>query len=382
MNDLELSLRDSMVRAAERAPHTPSTLAYQVETLYRRRWQHRRTLIAAVAVIVAGIAAGVPSLGPATTAVQRATAVEPIEQVWPQAIKKVPASAVKGNLIAKLDDHTLLLETWSQTKQLDYLYTYDIDTDATHEIVDVTRQGSHKFPPGYVVGDGHIVWWYVTQERLELVTAPLTGGEQRVFATLDRRDMTGAGDMIDELAVVAGKVVFSLEKGGVYTVHLAGGTVEPVPQADGMHLLRWPWVGTSNRYSDPRTDVLFKDMLNVKTGERSTAVVHPGDQYVKCAVTRCTGVKADGQPFSRLRDGSQETDLPTGAVSLTPQLMDRFHVEDNIVLRDLSTGAEADLGMPAGQATYRFYPTRSQHRSLLAYQVKDEVVLVDLTKIP
>jgi hypothetical protein len=62
--------------------------------------------------------------------------------------------------------------------------------------------------------------------------------------------------------------------------------------------------------------------------------------------------------------------------------MDRFHVEDNIVLRDLSTGAEADLGMPAGQGVYRVFPTRSQHQSLLAYQVKDEVVLVDLTKIP
>ncbi|MFD0480004.1 hypothetical protein ACFQ0B_76630 [Nonomuraea thailandensis] len=155
-----------------------------------------------------------------------------------------------------------------------------------------------------------------------------------------------------------------------------------MPRAENLHLLRWPWAGTSDRPAASRPGVLFKEILNVETGERSTAVVHPGEQDVKCAVTRCTGVKADGRPFSRLRDGSGETDLPPGTVTMTPQLLDRFHVENDLVLRDLSTGVAADLGMPAGGSVYRIYPAHSQHQSVLAYQVKDEVVVVDLTRIP
>ncbi|MFD0480003.1 hypothetical protein ACFQ0B_76625 [Nonomuraea thailandensis] len=150
MNDLELSLRDSMVRGAERAPHGSGTLAYEVETLYRRRWRRRRALIAAAAAIVAGIAAGVPWLGPVTTAAQHVTAVEPIEQVWPQAVKKAPAGAVRGNLIAMLDDHTLLVDNWSPSK-LDYLYTYDLDTGETREIAHRVRRGRPQPRPAS--------WW-------------------------------------------------------------------------------------------------------------------------------------------------------------------------------------------------------------------------------
>jgi hypothetical protein len=78
-----------------------------------------------------------------------------------------------------------------------------------------------------------------------------------------RRDGDGSG--IDGLSVVNDKIVFSLYEGGVFTVPLGGGTVEPVEEGAGMHLLAWPWAGTPGRGGEP-AGAWFAQIKNVETG--------------------------------------------------------------------------------------------------------------------
>ncbi|MFC7647225.1 hypothetical protein ACFQX6_46905 [Streptosporangium lutulentum] len=178
----------------------------------------------------------------------------------------------------------------------------------------------------------------------EFWSVPISGGRPTAVDTA--APVKGGGD---RLTVVGDKLAFSVLEGGVFTVPLGGGTVEPVAGAGRHHILRWPWVGTPGEYT-PNHETSFEDLLNVETGETSKAVVRPGEQDVRCGVTTCIGNRSEGPSFHRLRDGSQERDLPGSAfMGLGAdrfQTVDMPRPRDGQYLIDLVTGKSGDLGLP------------------------------------
>jgi hypothetical protein len=416
-DDLEDVLRRTLGHASQRAPQAPSSLSAQITTHSLRRRARVQALVAAVAVAVVASGAVVAVRGsdsPAPTVVNptqapsSATATpapsgeptseapsgkqasethEPIEKVWPQAVWKIPAKLPgirKYQPRIFIDDHTLLLETWESFEKANAIYAYDLDGGQVRKIADI-RTPKGVFASGYTAGAGRIVWQTINQvdgsRATEFWSAPIAGGQPTVINTVT--PVKGGGD---HLTVVGDKLAFSVFEGGVFTVPLGGGTVEPVTGADRHHILRWPWVGTPGE-STPNRETSFEDLFNVETGERSKAVVRPGEENVRCGVTTCTGDRQGSPSFYRLRDGSQERDLPgSAALGLGA---DRFQTvfsprpRGGQYMIDLVTGKTGDLGLPPPDAkgqSISVQPGIGDDR-LVSYPVKGEHVVIDLTKI-
>ncbi|GAA3090387.1 TolB family protein [Streptosporangium carneum] len=410
-DDLEDHLRSALGHASERAPQAPNGLPAQVMAHSRRRRARAQALVAAVAVVAVaggvGVAAhgsgGVPASGtlspaqtpsveiltstPSPSGGQASEGPDPVEKVWPQAVWKIPAKLPDGRAFRPktfIDDRTLLLETWERPGKADALYSYELDSGRTRKIADIG--GPDVFPFAYAVGDGRIVWQendssdkgWATRFR----SVPVTGGEPETITT-DRRVLA----VDNELAVVGDRLVFSEAEGkGVFTVPLEGGALKQVKGTERHRVVRWPWVGvlTESVQNLPEN---YERLLNVDTGETSRAVVRPGERRVRCGVKECAGGRADGTLFHRLRDGSQEGDLP-GSVPMG-LAADRFHTFETPgprrgqVLYDLVTGKSGDLGLPfdIDGPPISLEPGLGNGR-LLAYPRKGEYVIINLTKIP
>ncbi|WP_433351729.1 hypothetical protein ACQP25_01835 [Microtetraspora malaysiensis] len=395
---LEEVLRSTLGHASELAPHAPSDLSTHIARRSRVRRMRAQALVAAAAVVViaGGAAMAVRGAGHDPTAVSPSVTPSPtatetripasVAKVWPEAVWKIPAKLPglrKFQPRGFIDDRTLLLETWESFEKADAIYAYDLDSGRNYKITNI-RTPKGVFASGYTVGGGRIVWQTIDEAGAEQVTsfwsAPVTGGKATAIAT--ERVVKGGGD---KLAVAGDRLAFSLREGGVFTVPLDGGAVEPVAGAAGHHILRWPWVGAPGR-DISEGERGFQELLNVETGERSRAVIHPGERYVWCGVTTCSGSKADHTPFSRLRDGSQERRLPQS--SLFGLARDRFltvrlpNPPGGQALYDVVTGKSGDLGRrpPAKGQSYAIELSLGDGR-LVAYPLGNEYVIIDLAKI-
>ncbi|MFD1541555.1 hypothetical protein [Nonomuraea guangzhouensis] len=389
---LEDDLHRVIGSASERAPHAPIDFSARIAARSRRRRTRGQALVAAVAVVIVAGGIGLVARGtsddsapiavrPAQTPASSSTLPDPIEKVWPEAVWKIPAKLPGGRKFqprAFIDDHTLLLETWESFEKADAVYAYDLDTGQTRKITDISTPKG-VYASGYVVGGGRIVWQTIENMRTRFWYVPVSGGEPAAIDT--DRAVEGRGD---ELAVVGDKLAFSLHEGGVFTVPLGGGTVTPVAGADRHHILRWPWVGTPGEYT-PDNEPSFEELLNVETGQTSKAVIHPGEQNVRCGVLTCVGRRPGQSPFYRLRDSSQERELPDSTLGLA---YDRFMTvplgqpHGGQALLDLASGKSADLGLRLNAkgegSSIQPGPTGD---GLVAYELKDQYVIIDLTKI-
>ncbi|MFI6818832.1 hypothetical protein ACIBG7_41010 [Nonomuraea sp. NPDC050328] len=406
----EDDLRDALVHAAEAAPRAPRELPALVASRSRRRRARRQALLAAamVAVIAGGVAVAVrESAGPAVEhAVQPArpeesrsatdetsrsvprrpviTAADPVGEVWPGAVWKIPAKLPGGQKLRPLlflDDRTLLAQTWESFEKADAIHAYDLETGDSRKIADIrTPKGVHASE--FAVGSGRIVWQTIKvagrRGTSEFWSVPVTGGTPEAIAT--GRPVKGRGDA---LAVVGDRLVFSLLEGGVHTVPLAGGEVSAVAGAEGHHLLSWPWVGTPGEYT-PDNEPSFAKLRNAETGETSEAVVHPGEKFVRCGVLTCTGVRPDQTPFQRRRDGSGERVLPEEAPhGLAADRFMTVHLpKGGQVLHDLVTGRSGDLGLRPDKLgrSVSVQPALGDGR-LVQYPLGKELVVIDLARI-
>lgn len=401
MTDLEEMLRSTLGHAAERAPRLSGSLAAHVATRHRRRRRSRAALAAAAMAVVTGGTTAVllgqaPAVGnPQATqsaAVATPTRTEhplpdPVEKVWPQAVRKIPVrlpDGIKFQPEAFIDDRTLLVTTSVSFEKAGALLAYDLETRQARKLAEVpTPEGTVLFASDFTIGDGHIVWWTASKGgTAQLWAVPVTGGQAKRVA-----ELKGADDAaLDPPAVADGRIAVSFRGGGVFTVPLEGGTPEPVPDAEKLHILKWPWIGEGNWYG-PHEGTQFGDIRNVETGETRTAVTRPGERDVQCGVTSCTGSRDDGTSFVRMRDGSQERELPGGA--LTEGLArERFRTAPagdakalGMVLYDLATGTAADLGIRAGKDHSMFYPVPARDERLLSYPVRGGIAVIDLSKI-
>ena len=375
-----------------------------------RRRTRVQTLVAAlaVAVVASGAVVAVRGAGgdpappvvnptqapnpvtatPSPSGKQEFVTPEPIEKkVWPQAVWKIPAKLPgirKYQPRIFIDDRTLLLETWESFEKANAIYAYDLDRGQVRKITDI-RTPKGVFASGYTAGAGRIVWQtidVVDGSRItEFWSVPIAGGRPTVIDT--SAPVKGG---VDRLTMVGDRLAFSVIEGGVFTVPLGGGTVEPVAGADRHHILRWPWVGTPGEHT-PNHETSFEDLLNVETGETSKAVVRPGEENVRCGVTTCVGDRRGSPSFYRLRDGSQERDLP-GSASLG-LAADRFQTVFSPVPRggqyliDLATGESGDLGLrpPDAKGQSIVVELGIGGRGLVSYPIKGKNVIIDLTKI-
>ncbi|MFD2353025.1 hypothetical protein ACFSTC_32680 [Nonomuraea ferruginea] len=194
---------------------------------------------------------------------------------------------------------------------------------------------------------------------------------------------------LDKVEIVGDRVAFSARSGGVFTVPLGGGEVEPLENGAGMHLLSWPWIGTPGPYGAGE-GTRYGLIRNLRTGETDRALARDGEQVHACGVTLCVG-SSGATAFHRLRDGSRQQELP-GGMAWTPPALDRFHVatipygEDSVgvVLFDLRTGASADLGVPSKRTdggVSVMSPGFDDDGRLLAYPAGDTLRVIDVTKI-
>lgn len=421
--ELEDGLRRALGKAATRAPHAPADLPGRLLSRSRRRRARGQALVAALAVVViaggvgavvrgsgdgAGPASGPPEVGVSRDAEHRTTELgesgpgedlaergeggpgegpveipPALEKVWPGAVWRIPDKLPDGRTFHPqvfIDDRTVLVETWAGHEQPNAIHAYDLETKQARKITDI-RTSMGKNADGFqVVGDrvyfeafddrGFSRFWWV----------PVRGGEPReIRMTKTVRGRSGA------FAVTGGRLAFSLVEGGVYTVPLKGGAPKPVPGAERHHILRWPWVGTPGEYT-PDGEVSFRELRDAETGETSTAVVRPGEQDVRCGVTHCAGRRADQSGFYRLRDGSDERDLPPGAHA--ELAADRFtagrlaEFTDGQVLYDVRTGRSAHLEhSPNEQGGASIVRLRSAQGPLAAHLLPGEYQIINLDAI-
>ncbi|MER7128169.1 hypothetical protein [Streptosporangium saharense] len=396
MSDFERTLRETLGHAAGNAPRLGGMAADRLETGYRRRRRRLRAAVATAAVVavagggVVGLRVGdgtraaslrSPTGDPSAAVTVPRPSARPIEQVWPQAVVRIPLKDRGRNLrpVTLVDDRTLLVTAEREVDHATALYTYDLTDRKLRKIAEVPEpKGTERFASDLSVGDGQVAWWTATKDRTHIWAASSDGAGARLVADQD-------GEGFDGFGVANGSVVFSPMDGGVFTVPLTGGRATRIAAGDGQYLLSWPWAGSPGTGESDKPP--FTRLVNLETGQVSQAVVHEGERVYACGVRFCIGTTNGGWPFTRLRDGSRQKYVPVGYQDPAPPSQDRFHLCDvgkdgpGIGICDVDTGTVVDLGLGEDVANGAVSTTDRSGR-IMSYRVKGESYVVILSRIP
>ncbi|MBT2231045.1 hypothetical protein [Nonomuraea sp. NEAU-A123] len=400
MSGIEERLSRTLGHAAERAPRLAAPAAERLETGYRQRRHRSQALLAAAAVVVlaGGVAVGLqtvgdgkalPAVGPSevpSAMISAATTAKPIEKLWPQAVWKMPVNDSQGrelHPVALTDDGTLLVKAWREVEEPEALYLYDLAGGDLRKIADIPTSKKAGVASNFSMGEGVVAWWTSTKTSVRLWTAPLTGGEPRQVAEHKTRD-----NLIDSLAVAKGTIVFSVMKGGVFSVPLDGGQVTPIDRGTDLHLLSWPWAGSPGSWS-PKDGAPFTHLVNLETGQTSDAApARRGEKLLACGVRSCLSTMGNGsRAFTRARDGSEQQEVPTGYQIPEPPGQSRFYVRNlrsdapGLGLYDLKTGTLADLGI-GDEASQGEVPVADRAGRMMTYRTERGRYVIDLSRIP
>lgn len=125
------------------------------------------------------------------------------------------------------------------------------------------------------------------------------------------------------------------------------------------------------------------------TGQTSDAApARQGEQLLSCGVQSCIATTAGGaRAFTRLRDGSEQQEVPTGFQIPEPPGQSRFYVRTlrndapGLGLYDLKTGTPADLGI-GDEAAQGQVPVADRAGRMMTYRVGNSRYVIDLSRIP
>jgi len=358
MTSFENRLRDALTARAQTVqddgrPH-PLPAPRQFAP---RRWRVPIAAAAAIATVVAGVAMGArvldsprPAAEPSPTPSRQVfdEIAPPMADVWPEAVHRIPVKAPGGQdfrVSAFVDERTVVGKGLIKSRPRT-IWTYDLDTRKFTEIAPLAMPGIMN--DALVHGEGMLAWNTFAKRTGEIWTVPLTGGTPRRVTTFPV-DLGGEKAYHGiELAIGDGHVVWSrVLDGGVHRAPLSGGAPEPVPGADGMHLLDWPWAGRPGhkRSAAKPSSKVMVEVLNLSTGERDEAKVPKGKATWRCGVDWCL----DGSREARRRDGGDRRDLPgqlsevlsDGGVLLHQKAKDGQWA---LALHDLDSGRTGGLG--------------------------------------
>ncbi|MEU8042410.1 sigma factor-like helix-turn-helix DNA-binding protein [Streptosporangium sp. NPDC049078] len=245
------------------------------------------------------------------------------------------ASRALGKLRSAAGEHTEENVALSKAMRPEVLYLYDLTGGDLRKITDMHGPGKAAGNAANIgLGKGMVAWSTSTKTSVRLWAVPLTGGEARQVA----EHRTG-GDTIDGLAVAKGAIVFSVRKGGVFSVPVDGGRVTPLDHGTGLHLLSWPWAGSPGTWSpqDGADGAPFTHLVNLETGQTDDAApARQGQQLLACGVQSCISTTPGGaRAFTRSRDGSTQQEVPPGFHIPEPPSQSRFYARN---LRDDAPG--------------------------------------------
>ncbi|GII79035.1 hypothetical protein Sru01_40170 [Sphaerisporangium rufum] len=372
----EADLTEVLHRVADSAPE-PAGLFAELARRRRRRRARRRTTLA-VAAAVAAVAVAAPAAihavgdrftvmvrpdlasgSPPPVPAPRRVDARPAEELWPGAIRTVPATAADGRpyrIMAVLDRTRVLLGVESSLDRMDRLEVYDSASGVRTEFARLSSPGIRRSFTGVVAGERHIAWrsefTYDRRRRTELWAMPRDGGRQRPVAVL-----TGKDQDVERLQEAGDHLVWSTRSGGVYRVPLGGGTPERLAGTDGLHLTTWPWA------ADVATPSLGDEnqtlLVDLASGTRRALRPRPGVTGLRCSPDRCLGRaggrivigRPDDPELKPLTEPTLErgVELGQGRFLLVSDLVETAGGERfSGLVYDLATGDVAGVGSVVG----------------------------------
>ncbi|WP_412517154.1 hypothetical protein K8Z49_47050 [Actinomadura madurae] len=401
-DEFSRALRGTLATAADEAPTVPPGLLEQVEAGHRRRARRRVSAAAlAVAMVLGGTsAAGAvlrsgddppPAAGPGKLRPVTAAELGPPVKVsdrWPDAVRTVPRRLPNGrplDPLTLLDGHRLIGTTTSASGIIDRVWAYDLKTGKADVITRIVPpKGPKSYDAAFAVGDDQVAWGLARRTGgrtvTEIWTAPLAGGPARKIAE--------AGSPTSGLFIEDGTVIWETDQ-GVYRVPLAGGPAAKIAGSTGFRVVSWPWLGLPGTVADKAGSIRYRDLWNVRTGERRKAVLAPFKGSWSCGVTWCLGRPTDtGYHGKPMQNAVQRRDGKAGRLLLTEHLIDQNVIGDRFVLYrapgmmsssmtlyDLRSGKLLDAEIGKGFSNFRIGQT-------MAFVIGDqETKVIDFSKI-
>jgi hypothetical protein len=354
---LEQELQRVLRDATASAPRMDHDFVGQLDRRDRRRRRARLQIVGAsvAAVVVLGGVGIAPRVLPKAAQEPQMAAPRsgPVAKVWPKAFHRIPVKLEDGRSFSPrtfLDERTLLVSAATPKAQTTSttLYRYDLETQAIKKIADVPDK---RELGGLVVAGDWILWSDVgmkVQPDPAIWAVPKAGGTPHKVAQLPRRNDPREG-RVERIALDGETVYWSyLDTDlAIQRAPLSGGAPADVPDTKGYHIVSWPWVGTpgpARTGSSARSQLVYRDLRNVTTGETKSAKAQSGT--LECHVTWCVGAEGPlnkEKDFVAKRDGSDRGELPirrdwTFAMPLEAHpVLDRFAVSPTTVY-DLKTG--------------------------------------------
>jgi len=335
---LEDLVRDAQRRQAGRAVPPERILAKLPVRTTRRATVRRRGSLIVAAACAAGLAvASVPLAVRLDAPPDRPPIVaegwsgvvpdfenlRPPEQVWPDAVHRLPATLPDGStysLQLSLGGGRYLVRGVGKNPGPAHNVgpkVFDTAAGTVQALGDPDAAGPDGTWLHDVAVDGDRAVWVLQQgaHQFDVWSAPLDGSAKARLAVR----WTGPG-VAYPIGLHAGSVYWatSVDKPatGIYRTPLSGGAPELVPDSAGFREYgQFPWVTPGPVINDlavqqpPGAGARSGELLNLVTGERLHWTANPDARAVQCNPMLCVGWSADEKAVFQRLDGSAYTKL-------------------------------------------------------------------------
>lgn len=340
---MSTELEDDLIRVlgavANRAPEPDPDFAAMVAGRRRHRRRVRRTATAALSALAAAIIA-IPvavtlhgdggQVGQPSRSTIDIGSARPAEQVWPDAVVRLPAALPDGrtlHAVARLDDDRFMIAPTGGPDPYSFPAVYNARTRETTELMTATAPsgvsgyGFGGVVPGMIAGRqlawvaaGRIGGSIANHGYYEVWTAPAAGGPAVRRAVFDLPGEVSVVQPFGDGDVLYASVTPFGPSGGQSRIYRlpAGGNPQLVPGSEGWSSADLGnWAAQRSNGSEPSTpgaripsEAAVSTFWNIETGERRTRPRLPGITGLWCLPEICTGTASDGPVLYRFDDAS------------------------------------------------------------------------------